>query len=94
MRKYIITFNYKEIEFSAKVVVKKVFGKSIIATTLLNCELDFLLSKSTFIFFEKGETYELLLVKKDGICEILKWSLSLEYNDKFPLTPSGGFSLS
>ena len=94
MRKYIISFNYKEIEFSAKVLVKKVGSKTIISASLINSELDFLLSKSTIVFIQKGQGYHLLLLKKDRTCEVVDWKLTAEFTDRSTILPITGFSLS
>lgn len=94
MRRYIISFDYKEIEFTAKVLVKTVYGRSIFSTTLINCELDFLLSRASIILTEKADCFELMLIKKDNTCEVLPWRMNAEFKDKSPVLPSSGFSLS
>jgi hypothetical protein len=94
MRKYIISFNYKEIEFSAKVLVKRVNGLTIISATLMSCELEFLLGKATIVFIQKNKGYELLLMKKDRTCEVVTWKLTAEFRDKSTIIPLTGFSLS
>ena len=94
MRKYIISFNYKEIGFSAKVLVKKVNGVTIISASLLSFELDFLLNKATLIFIQQGKGYQLLLLKKDRSREVVDWKLTAEFRDKSTIFPITAFGLS
>ncbi|HEX8356348.1 MAG TPA: hypothetical protein VF610_03010 [Segetibacter sp.] len=94
MRKYIIGFTYREVEFTAKVLVKVVNGKAIVSTTLLHSELDFVLGKATLVLLKKNKQFILVLLQKDNSWELLPWQMNAEFKEKCPVLPSSGFSLS
>ncbi|MDB5247955.1 MAG: hypothetical protein JWQ40_2349 [Segetibacter sp.] len=94
MKKFIISFDFKGLIFSAKVLVKKIAGMTLFSTTLITCELDFLLRKATLIFMQKAKGYELIIFKKDRSYEIVEWKIIAQYVDKSDFMKPHGFSLS
>lgn len=94
MKKFIISFDFKGLIFSAKVLVKRIAGVTLFSTTLIGCELDFLLRKATLIFLQKSKGYELIIFKKDRTYEIVEWKIIAQYVDKSDIMKPYSFSLS
>jgi len=94
MKKFIISFDFKGLIFSAKVLVKKIEGITLFSATLIACELDFLLRKATLFFMQKSKGYELIIFKKDRTFEIVEWKINAQYIDKSDIMKPYGFSLS
>ena len=94
MRKFIISFDYKGILFSAKVLVKRSGGKTIISTKLINRELVFFLDSGIFMFIQHKRGFKLILLKKDRSFEELDWRVKLEYLDKSTIVDLESFCMS
>lgn len=94
MKNFVVAFDYNGFLFTAKVSVKRSFGKMIISTTLESRELAFLLEYGKLWFIQQEKGFDLLLYKEDGSFEQLRWNIQHEYIDKAEIVDPEAFSLS
>lgn len=94
MKKFIITFDYLGCIFSAKVIVKKLAGKTSISTLIKANESEFLLDGTMVIFMQQKKGFQLFLLKSGRRFEILNWNIQLQIVDDSHLLRQPYFSLS
>ena len=94
MRKFIISFEFQKISFSAKVNVIKSDNIIFYTITLLQNDFLFELNGIRLTFIKDAKGFTLMLVYEDNSFEIVPWEIKLAYLDNSGSIYRDVFSLS
>lgn len=94
MKKFLISFDFKGFNFSAKVVVHKTGGTILYSVKLIDNCLNALLEGDCITFVEEHCGFRLLLLHNNVEHEILDWKIKNEIADNSKIVDLDIFSLS